>query len=109
MQVLTTGEVISKSRNGQLLRWQPECHSEKQRLQVYDMACAACSQRSTFGVSLGEQYICCGNAVGDVYIFAMDSRRAVRILQHSRSRSAICCCVFSADTRYDCVVVDVCV
>ncbi|KAJ2787232.1 hypothetical protein GGI15_000893 [Coemansia interrupta] len=54
---------------------------------------------SRFDVSFDDEFICAGNSRGEVYVFGIDSGRAVARLVHKRSVKPVTCCLFTRDCR----------
>ncbi|KAJ2315383.1 hypothetical protein H4R23_003947 [Coemansia sp. Cherry 401B] len=54
---------------------------------------------SRFDVSFDDKYICAGNSRGEVFIFSIESGKAIRRLAHKRSVRPVTCSLFSRDCR----------
>ncbi|KAJ2158449.1 hypothetical protein GGF46_003766 [Coemansia sp. RSA 552] len=54
---------------------------------------------SLFDVSYDDKYICAGNSRGEVYIFDIETGKAIRRLAHKRSVRPVTCATFSRDCR----------
>ncbi|KAJ2382993.1 hypothetical protein GGI05_005466 [Coemansia sp. RSA 2603] len=54
---------------------------------------------SRFDVSFDDEFICAGNSRGEVYVFGIDSGKAVARLAHKRSVKPVTCCLFTRDCR----------
>ncbi|GJJ78079.1 polycomb protein EED [Entomortierella parvispora] len=88
-------KVLSKSVNGKVECWDPDTLTTIRTFNIKNTA----SNQCRFDVSMDELFFCVGTSNGSVYIYNIETGKAVTELKHRRSTKAIRTCIFSRDSR----------